>query len=182
MCTKALWFLSEGDARATRQTCRTCYSGSELHYGPGIVPQYAVQTGNVLVEQFEPWYFGVAFAFAFKFCTGMPDMPPFAKHPRHRRTADAPNVFVPLWVRLMAGRVEQQIRRDWHLSYAMGSFLFRTSVNLCRQVYSYKNVGYDRLGGDMTPEDLCKGAQEICHGLAGTYIDLNGRSKKSTAT
>ena len=47
--------------------------------------RYVVQTGNIIMDQFQPWYFGVAFAFCFKYCTGMPDMPAFAKRPRHRR-------------------------------------------------------------------------------------------------
>lgn len=30
--------------------------------------------GKAMVDQYEPWYFGVAFAFC-KYCTGMPDAP-----------------------------------------------------------------------------------------------------------
>ena len=36
---------------------------------------YVVATGNQMMNQFVPWYFGVAFAFCFKYCIGMPDMP-----------------------------------------------------------------------------------------------------------
>ena len=48
------------------------------------VERLACSTGNAMIDQFEPWYFGVAFAFLFKYCTGMPDMPAFAKKPRLR--------------------------------------------------------------------------------------------------
>ena len=37
--------------------------------------QFIISSGCGMMNQFEPWYFGVAFAFCFKFCTGMPDMP-----------------------------------------------------------------------------------------------------------
>eukprot|EP00959_Pyramimonas_sp_CCMP1952_P395160 8279652-Pyramimonas_sp.AAC.1 len=70
------------------------------------VDRLRVRTGNVMMDQFEPWYFGVAFAFLFKYCTGMPDGPEFMKRPRHRRGNGAPRVELPLWVRIMSRRVE----------------------------------------------------------------------------
>ena len=99
-----------------------------------------MSTGNAMENQFEPWYFGVALAFCFKFCTGMPDMPPWSKTPRHRRQGDAPQVDFAVWVKLMTRRVEQQLRRDWLLGFTMSNVLFRSMVNLCRTVYSYDKI------------------------------------------
>eukprot|EP00973_Karenia_brevis_P037231 5133403-Karenia_brevis.AAC.1 len=65
--------------------------------------------------QFRPWYFGVAFAFLFKFCTGMPDMPEWCTHQRHRRGEHAPRVPLTLWVKLLTRRIEQHLKRDWLL-------------------------------------------------------------------
>ena len=48
---------------------------SEEHKHVKKVERLAVSTGNTMIDEFEPWYFGVAFPFIFKYCTGMPDMP-----------------------------------------------------------------------------------------------------------
>ena len=58
-----------------------------------------------MIDQFQPWYFGIAFAFLFKYCTGMPDMPAFAKRSRYRRKADAPRIEINAWVQAMSRRV-----------------------------------------------------------------------------
>ena len=50
-----------------------------------------------MVDQFTPWYFGVAFAFLFKFCTGMPDGPAFLEKERYRRSEDAPRIEISEW-------------------------------------------------------------------------------------
>ena len=39
--------------------------------------RYILSTGKTMANQYEPWYFGVAFAFCFKFCTGISDAPAF---------------------------------------------------------------------------------------------------------
>ena len=64
--------------------------------------RFALETGNTMIDQFEPWYFGVAFAFCFKYCTGMPDMPAWAQKPRYRRSEDAPRIEAPLWIKVIA--------------------------------------------------------------------------------
>ena len=79
------------------------------------VERLSVVTGNIMIDQFEPWYSGVAFAFLFKYCTGIPDMPAFVQKPRYRRFDDAPRIETNLWVRVMARRIEAQINRDWNL-------------------------------------------------------------------
>ena len=47
---------------------------------------------NNMVDHFNSWYFGIAFSFLFKYCTGMPDMPAFAEKERFRRSEDAPRI------------------------------------------------------------------------------------------
>jgi len=64
-----------------------------------------IPTGSVMMDQFQPWYFGVAFSFVFKFGVGMPDMQQFLEKKRHRRPEDAPRVEVAQWVQIMARRV-----------------------------------------------------------------------------
>ena len=102
-----------------------------------------VATGSEMQNQFVPWYFGVAFAFIFKYCTGMPDMPEWSKVPRHKRSGDAPRVDFPLWTRLMTRRVEQHVQRDWLLGFTMSSVLFHSQLNQCRTVYSYEKYKRD---------------------------------------
>ena len=52
---------------------------------PKDCEKYITNIGNDMLKQFEPWYFGVAFAFCFKYCTGMPDITMFGKTRRGRR-------------------------------------------------------------------------------------------------
>ena len=40
----------------------------------GMIPNYVVRTGNVLIDQFKPSFFATAFPFVFKYGTGMPDI------------------------------------------------------------------------------------------------------------
>ena len=124
-------------------------------------------TGSSMVDQFQPWYFGVAFAFCFKFCVGMPDMPAFAKRPRHRRAEDAPRIEAPLWVKVTSRRVEAQLRRDWCLGFAQGNYLFRSALNLSRTVYSYETCLRPEGGRGFSAEELKEGAISICKALAG---------------
>jgi len=136
----------------------------------------AVVTGSAMVDQFEPWYFGVAFAFLFKFCTGMPDMPKFTEKERYRRAEDAPRVEPPLWVRVMARRVEAQVSRDWHFGFVTWNYIFRSAVNLSRTLYSYETTKTES-GLKMTALDLQNGAIEICRALFLKYTDLGGKEQ-----
>ena len=104
---------------------------------------YILTTGSTMIDQFEPWYFGVAFAFCFKYCTGMPDMPACAKRSRHRRKEGVPRIELALWVRIMARRVESQLRRHWLSQFTTGNLLFRSAVNLFNKAYLFLVVtGY----------------------------------------
>ena len=104
------------------------------------VNKYVAATGNELVSQFNSWYFGVAFAFLFKFCTAMPDMPKYAEKVRYRRSGEAPRVEPPFWVRVMSRRVESQLQRDWQFGFVSWNYIFRSAVNLSRTLYSYEKV------------------------------------------
>ena len=138
-----------------------------------------VATGNVMIDQFEPWYFGVAFAFLFKYCTGMPDMPAFAKKPRYRRLDDAPRIETNLWVRVMARRVEAQINRDWHFGFVTWNYMFRSAVNLSRTWFAYDRPQQTDEGmHKFTAKDLETGALEICNALWSKYRDVDGKMKK----
>ena len=47
---------------------------SEQEDGPA--PEQDVVSSNQPIDQFAPWYFGVAFAYLFQYCTAMPDRTP----------------------------------------------------------------------------------------------------------
>ena len=144
-------------------------------HGPRL-EGYAVITGNAMVDQFQPWYFGVAFSFVFGYCTGMPDMHHFAETQRHRRQADAPRVEPPAWVRIMGRRVEAQLSRDWHCGFVAWNYLFRSAVNLSRTFFLRASGKADD-DRDITAAEWERGAQEICKALGGSYEDGDGRKR-----
>jgi hypothetical protein len=80
--------------------------------GNAQMHKFVMSSGNVMQDQFKPWYFGIAFAFWFKYCTGMADMPVWSATARFRRKEYAPRVELPLWVKLISRRVEQHLKRD----------------------------------------------------------------------
>ena len=130
-----------GDASETiPKRCRLSYDDSakvlEESKAQRKVDRLSVVTGNKMIDQFQPWYFGVALAFLFKFCTGMPDMPAFAKKPRYRRQEDAPRIEVDLWVRVMSRRIEACLSRDWIFGFTTWIYLFRSAVNTSRTFFA----------------------------------------------
>ena len=127
-----------------------------------------------MLDQFEPWYFGVAYAFLFKYCTGMPDMPDWSERARYRRAEDAPRVGTSLWVRVLSRRVEAQLSRDWSFGFASWNFLFRSTINLSRTLYSYEG-GTGEMGDSMTPMELEEGAVSLCKAVSVHYKDTGGR-------
>ena len=140
-----------------------------------------MSTGSALLDQFQPWYFGVAFAFIFKFCTGMPDMPAFCEKVRHRRKDDAPRIEINLWVRVMARRVESQLSRSWHFGFATWNYLFRTTINLSRTIYTETSASKST-SGELTAKDYEDGAVSLFKALSGSYLDPNGKTGLSRAT
>ena len=128
-----------------------------------------------MVDQFKPWYFGVAFAFLFKYCTGMPDMYEFAEQERYRRKADAPRIEPPLWIQVMARRIEAQIQRDWHFGFVSWNYLFRSAINLSRSLYSYESVSTSEGKQTISAHELEVGATALCKALHGKYRDTTGK-------
>jgi len=141
------------------------------------VGKYVAATGNELVSQFNSWYFGIAFAFLFKFCTAMPDMPKYAEKVRYRRTGDAPRVEPPFWVRVMSRRIEAQLQRDWQFGFVTWNYIFRSAVNLSRTLYSYEKASTSEGTRAFTAQELEQGAIHLCKALHGTYLDPGGRKQ-----
>ena len=133
-----------------------------------------MSTGNRMIDQFQPWYFGVAFAFLFKYCTGMPDMHAFAEKQRFRKDADAPRIEPARWVQVMARRIEGQLQRDWNFGFVSWNCIFRSAINLRRTLYSYENAATDDGRRAFTSEELQDGAVRICKALNGKWKDMNG--------
>ena len=94
------------------------------------VPEYVLRTGNKLLDQFQPKYFGIAFPYVFKYCTGMPDPPAWSATARFRRHPEAPRVELAEWVKIMARRCEAQVARDWVFGFSAWNLHFRFSVQL----------------------------------------------------
>ena len=151
--------------------------GSEQDEGPA--PEQDVIASNQAIDQFAPWYFGVAFAYLFQYCTAMPDPPTWGtyKDRRWRRGADAPRVPLHDWVRLMSRRVESQLTRDWTFGYTTWNVLFRSAVNLSRSVYAYDTPVLQDNGKwqKLTSSALEDAACEILRALHGTYTTADKR-------
>lgn len=137
----------------------------------------AVSTGNAMVDQFKPWYYGVAFSFMFSYCTGMPDVPAFQESERYRCSAQAPRVEHPTWDRIMARRVEGQLVRDWQLGFVSWNCRFKTAVNLSRTLWSYETVKENGKSVRVPAGDLEAAAISIVKSLRGTYINPTNNKK-----
>ena len=105
-------------------------------------------------------------------------MPSFIEAPRHRRPEDAPRIEAPLWVKTIARRVEQQLKRDWCLGFGSQNYLFRSTLNLSRTLYSYATERREDGTRGFSGKELEEGAISICNALAGKYRDLDGKIKK----
>ena len=110
--------------------------------------------------------------FLFKYCTGMPDMPEWSERARYRRSEDAPRIGTSLWVRVLSRRVEAQLSRDESFGFASWNFLFRSTINLSRTLYSYEGRSGD-IGSSMTAMELEEGALSLCKALSAHYKDTN---------
>ena len=134
-----------------------------------------------MIDQFKPWYYGVAFAFMFSFCTGMPDYPAFQETTRYRREESAPRVEHSIWDRIMSRRIEGQMARDWQLGFVSWNCRFKIAVNLSRTFWSYETVKQDGENVKVTPQDLEAASIAIVKALRGTYIDpVNKKKCQST--
>ena len=99
-----------------------------------------MKTGNVMIDQFVPLYFSIAFAFIFTYNVGLPDMPAFAKHARYRRKDDAPRIETGPWVQAVSRRIEASLSRDWSFGFVTWNYLFRSSLNLSRSFFLHTSV------------------------------------------
>ena len=110
--------------RANQSWIQTTHAKANLLHladvaDPGQLDRIQFATRQAFVDQFQPWYFGVAFAFLFKYCAGMPDPPQWSKEGRWRCD---PHVSLASWARAMARRVEAQLNRDWAFGFASWTF------------------------------------------------------------
>ena len=137
-------------------------------------------TGNRLLDQFKPEYFGMAFPHVFKFCTAMPDPPHWSPKPRHRRANIAPRMELNRWVRAMARRCEAQVARDWVFGFTSWNLLFRSSLNLSRAPVRYTEPIFDektKTWRSLTAKDIEAGAVQLLAALRGTYVDMGGKPR-----
>ena len=93
------------------------FSSSELH----------VQTGSAMVDQWKPYYLGIAAPFTMSLPVGGYDV---WGQPRWRRPADAARVQLADLVRGLPRRVEAQFRRHWSFVPMLWNLYFRERVNL----------------------------------------------------
>ena len=145
-----------------------------------------VRTGNQFVDQFEPWYFAVAFPFCFKYGTAGPDVTNTVRHqddedaPRRRRgNPAAPDVKIHAWAAAMARRAESQFQRDWTFGFTLWNYLFRTMVNLQQNTYIYSAPPAEPgKTQEEVNQDIANGAKELLGNLRhGEYVDITGAKK-----
>lgn len=154
---------------------------------PGDMPALRTleaRAGNRLIDQFQPYYWSMAFCFLFKYATAQPDVSKTShganEEPTSRRMAGdprAPKVDFTTWGGAMLRQVASQFRRDWNFAPAIWNYMFRTMVNLQpnAHVYTVHDVNGAR---QLTNEDISKGAIELYEAAAkGKYLDVNGEMK-----
>ena len=143
-----------------------------------------VRTGNEFVDQFQPWYFAVAFPFCFKYGTACPDVTNTCKPseqdvPRRRAgNPNAPEVQVQTWAAAMARRAESQFQRDWTFGFTLWNYLFRTMVNLQPNSYIYSTPAREGKSQEEINKEIAAGAKQIMQSLRhGQYKDITGEMK-----
>ena len=168
------------DVNAQHVSALQATSGRSRGEGRDHEAEIVLRTGNKLLDQFRPEYFGFAFPYVFKFCTGMPDPPAWSEMQRHRRDADAPRVELREWVQIMARRCESQIARDRVFGFAAWNLYFRSALNLSRNVAVFSGPVFDEGEGTwrrLKPEDIEAGATQLLQALKGNYITKSGKPK-----
>ena len=139
---------------------------------------YFTNIANDMLDQFQPWYFGVAFSFCFKYCAGMPDLAMFGKRSSDRRKEDKPQVDLQLWSKIIIRRCEKALSNSWDFGFCISSLLFRSKLNMSRSLYSLENERRAGGGFGFTPQELEGASVEICNALASTYKDARVRTLK----
>ena len=147
-----------------------------------------VRTGNQFVDQFQPWYFAVAFPFCFKYGTACPDVKNMGKAQsnsgedisrRRHGNPQAPDVKIQAWAAGMARRAESQFQRDWTFGFTLWNYLFRTKVNLQQNTSIYSApVAESGKKQDEINKAIADGARELLsHIRNGEYLDISGAKK-----
>ena len=79
----------------------------------------------------------------------------------------------------MQRRVESQFRRDWNFGYSIWNYLFRTAVNLQKNVYMYSipDESNPERRRPMTGKEVLKGASDLLRALDSKYADVSGELK-----
>ena len=131
-----------------------------------------------MIDQLEPFDFGVASALIFRYCTLMPDMPSFTKRPRYRRTSKAPWAEVPLWVRIMSRLAESSVPHGWNLGFVTWIFVFWSGVNLSRTVYAYEHKAHRDTRDSSTAADLEAASLHIAKAIWSKYKDVSGACRR----
>eukprot|EP00438_Fugacium_kawagutii_P014564 Skav232307 [mRNA] locus=scaffold882:595493:597445:- [translate_table: standard] len=142
--------------------------------------EFTLRTGNRLLDQFRPQYFGFAFPYVFKFCTGMPDPPGWSAVARYRRDEAAPRVELQEWVQIMARRCEAQVGRDWVYGFAAWNLYFRSALNVSRNLSLFSTPVLDegvRAWKKLAPKDIEAGAIQLLRALQGNYVSQGGKPK-----
>eukprot|EP00975_Prorocentrum_lima_P020129 4238753-Prorocentrum_lima.AAC.1 len=129
--------MSDGIDIVTQKTQALHHIATELESQSKRPTKLAATTGNSMIDQFQPWYFGVAFAFLFTFCVGMPDKPDFQEDDTRLRSRLLEH---PIWDSIMARRVEGQFIRDWHFGYVSWNCALKATLNLSKSLLSYDYV------------------------------------------
>ena len=167
---------SVGMADVNAQHVSALQATAARSQGPESVEETAeltLRTGNRLLDQFRPQYFGFAFPYVFKFCTGMPDPPAWSAVERYRRDESAPRVELQEWVQIMARRCEAQVCRDWVFGFASWNLYFRSALNLSRNLTLFSVPVLDedaRAWKKLKPKDIEAGAIQLLKALQGNYI------------
>ncbi|CAJ1386507.1 unnamed protein product [Effrenium voratum] len=79
----------------------------------------------------------------------------------------------------MQRRVESQFRRDWNFGYSIWNYIFRTAVNLQKNVYMYSipDESNPERRRPMTGKEVLKGASDLLRALDSKYADVSGELK-----
>ena len=134
-----------------------------------------------MINQFEPCCRVVYLLyFLIKYCTGVPDMPAFAKRPRYRRPADAPRIEPNLWVPVVARHVEAQFSWGWPFGFVKWCHASRSAVKLVWTLYAYDKTKPDvEAPIGLTPKMLEKWAIQFMKTFYGKYTDVTGEQRKA---
>ncbi|CAE7598782.1 unnamed protein product [Symbiodinium sp. CCMP2592] len=152
-----------------------------------ILETMEVRTGNIFVDQFQPYYFATAFSFCFAHGTACPDVQNSQAAPsnderqkgrRRSRNPTAPQVQIHEWAAAMQRRVETQFRRDWTFGFTLWNYLFRTMVNTQQNAFMYSVPDENNGLRQLTSQEITGGMKQIQQLLSkGQYLDVNNQVK-----